>query len=561
MWIIPKNLQLSSGAPDTAGFISDLNEQSQICASSLMVRSKPSQPRIWSQKWRRDSWTQHLSGRILKPSHAKPFETEWTCLWPVIPASHFQQQESGSEPKTLATSGRTSQEQLELFALDSVSSRMSKDTSASDSAKSSETWEQSVTRRRGEYSLRLKSARLTSASASSSWPTISVNESKNSVGKSQLDRNSIPLGTMVAMQQNLVSSAAMSLTTAFSENTAAQTAKEVDWRTPTTEAMGTGAHMDSADLKLGHRVYNKNGKVMAIDLNRQMDIVQRMESPNWPTPDASNHRDGAVLRTDNNLEQGGFHGVSLHHAMTKYGQAAPANPSTLGSRQGLWLTPRANEPDNDPNFAARNADRGAHCHGTLSSQAKQLWPTITAHTPDMESNGPNGHTGTYLAGAVKAEENWVTPRTSGTSTRPNKTTPRQGLTLIEQARANEWRTPTVAEEKNQNTSKQVYLQNQVGAVQKQWATPIQGDSHLASTPEVAQKRIEEGKVTLSRQNPGKLNPRWVETLMGLPVGWVMPSCKSPVTIELTNGASSATESSQQQQNEHSELFGRNSQND
>jgi len=29
---------------------------------------------------------------------------------------------------------------------------------------------------------------------------------------------------------------------------------------------------------------------------------------------------------------------------------------------------------------------------------------------------------------------------------------------------------------------------------------------------------------------GKLNPRWVETLMGLPVGWTMPSCASPVTI-------------------------------
>jgi hypothetical protein len=40
----------------------------------------------------------------------------------------------------------------------------------------------------------------------------------------------------------------------------------------------------------------------------------------------------------------------------------------------------------------------------------------------------------------------------------------------------------------------------------------------------------------------KLNPRWVETLMGLPVGWVMPSCKSPVTIEPTNCDSSATES-------------------
>lgn len=39
--------------------------------------------------------------------------------------------------------------------------------------------------------------------------------------------------------------------------------------------MGTGKHMDSAGLKLGQRVYNKNGKLMAIDLNRQMDIVER----------------------------------------------------------------------------------------------------------------------------------------------------------------------------------------------------------------------------------------------------------------------------------------------
>jgi len=40
---------------------------------------------------------------------------------------------------------------------------------------------------------------------------------------------------------------------------------------------------------------------------------------------------------------------------------------------------------------------------------------------------------------------------------------------------------------------------------------------------------------------GKLNPRWVETLMGLPVGWTMPSCQSPATIELTNSDSSVTE--------------------
>jgi hypothetical protein len=47
---------------------------------------------------------------------------------------------------------------------------------------------------------------------------------------------------------------------------------------------------------------------------------------------------------------------------------------------------------------------------------------------------------------------------------------------------------------------------------------------------------------LANQANGKLNPRWVETLMGLPVGWVMPSCVSPVIIEPTSCDCSETES-------------------
>ena len=52
--------------------------------------------------------------------------------------------------------------------------------------------------------------------------------------------------------------------------------------------------------------------------------------------------------------------------------------------------------------------------------------------------------------------------------------------------------------------------------------------------------------------PGSLNPRWVETLMGLPVGWTMPSCASPVTIERMSSDCLGMESCQQQQNERSE---------
>jgi hypothetical protein len=43
-----------------------------------------------------------------------------------------------------------------------------------------------------------------------------------------------------------------------------------------------------------------------------------------------------------------------------------------------------------------------------------------------------------------------------------------------------------------------------------------------------------GKLQEFSAKENKLNPRWVETLMGLPVGWTMPSCASPVTIEPMN---------------------------
>jgi hypothetical protein len=531
MWILPKQLHTSDFVPDTAALSLDSTELSEACARSLFVRSKPSPARTWSAKWRRDSWTQHLSGRILNPSHGQSFVAAWTSSLAVIPASPSAQPESASAQKTLATSGLSSQTEFDFFAPDSASLKMSKATSPSDSERSLESWNQSVTRRRGEYSRRLKSAHRTSASACLSWPSPIASE----VRQGFQDRSRGMKGSQ--------------------------------------ESLTTAVVKDAA---------------------------------NWPTPNAQVSQDGESpetwLKRKEAMKAKGYNGngcgTPLTIAVQLHGQAAPANPSTDGSRQGLWQTPKATNVD---------------C------------PVI--HNPQRSDGGqPN------LAAQMVLEEKkqWVTPRTSGTSTRPNKTTPRQGLTLIEQAREQEkmWRTPSVAEEKNQNTSTQIYLQNQVGATPKSWATPIMGDSHLASTPEVAQKRIEEGKVTLSRQmavqwatprsgkttdeNPetwalrqakgdvatmpltaqvkcwpticagdyrtpptnsgisgqtimpssehalpkaagGKLNPRWVETLMGLPIGWVMPSCASPVTIEPTNCDSSATESSPPPPSEHFEF--------
>ena len=51
MWILPKQLHTSAFVQDTEALISDLQEQSQISAQSLLVRSKPSPVRTWLAKW------------------------------------------------------------------------------------------------------------------------------------------------------------------------------------------------------------------------------------------------------------------------------------------------------------------------------------------------------------------------------------------------------------------------------------------------------------------------------------------------------------------------------
>jgi len=72
------------------------------------------------------------------------------------------------------------------------------------------------------------------------------------------------------------------------------------------------------------------------------------------------------------------------------------------------------------------------------------------------------------------------------------------------------------------------------ARQSHWATPVVGDAHLSMTkPLVLDKNGDARINTTLRQvcdaenYQGQLNPRWVEVLMGLPCGWVQPSCVEP----------------------------------
>ena len=297
----------------------------------------------------------------------------------------------------------------------------------------------------------------------------------------------------------------------------------------------------------------------------------------WPTPNASDSLQGGTTqgnRKDPNLS------IAVH------GQAVPASSNTHGSRQGLWLTPRANEPDSDPSFAARNADRGAHCHGTLSSQAKEQWRTPTSFdwkntdcstqvylsdqvegrtakqqdfptprtcdwksSPNASQNEKRMEVGqATLAEFVHAKHKkgdlWSTPRTGATeSSRPNN---KGGIPLADQAKREQWATPQAHDAQGPKTPEQIAVMKAKGHgvknlnEQATWATP-QAKDHKSGHRDPTIVQYKQLNVEVEAKASGKLNPRWVETLMGLPIGWTMPSCIRPVTIELMSCGASGTE--------------------
>ena len=310
MWILPKQL-ISAFVPDTAALISDLNEQSQICGQSLLVRSKVLPARTWSLKWKRDSWTQHLSGRILKHSHGRSFTERWISSLGDTHASHLAQLASDSAPKTRATFGHSLQMELGSCSPEFASLKTLKDTSASDLEESLQNWNQWVTQSRGEYSARLKSAPRTSESGCLSWPTVTANEDSYRIGGNSQSSNCL-------------------------------------------SAMSRRGEM--------------------------------------------------------------------------YGQHDQANPSTNGSLSELWPTAMSRDWKDTGDMSQSMTRKDGKKRMDILGRAVQANPSTNGSLP----------------------ESWATPRS------------------------------------------------------------------------------------------GKLNPRWVETLMGLPVGWTMPSCASPVTIEPTNSDCSAT---------------------
>lgn len=298
MWILPNQLKslISASAQDTEASTLGLRELSATCAQSLTVRGKQPPSNSFSRAWKAGNLMRLQSGLICDPSLGQRFLTEWTSCLVATPASHSAQPVSDLEPKTSGTSGQPSQMEFAFCDHESASSKTSRDTSPLGCEKLLQSWKDSVTARRGEYSARLKLAHLTRESGCLSWPTARTSDCHNSPTSEQ------------------------------SGERYAQLRSAVNWPT------ATSRDWKGAYSKESHKQKNR------------MSLLPDMVA-HWPTPTT------AEAGKIGNQANHGQLGLSNHPALrgevtreklekSRSGPAAQANSNTGGSHQESWATPR-----------------------------------------------------------------------------------------------------------------------------------------------------------------------------------------------------------------------------
>ena len=220
----------------------------------------------------------------------------------------------------------------------------------------------------------------------------------------------------------------------------------------------------------------------------------------------------------------------LARAVYNCGPVPPTNPSGPGSRPvSLWATPSV--PNGGRTSSTTNYRKdGSKQQIDLGAQVK-AWPTPYGFMGD--AGNPRYGGGGEFAKFVKAHTQWATPRQEDGESSGMRHSRNVADTLTAQTRL--WPTAQVHDSQGNrgNTMDDHHhfphdLHNAVMSPE-QWPTP----RTPSGGAETMERKHELGRTTsgggdLASAAQGKLNPRWVETLMGVPIGWCLPSCACPL---------------------------------
>jgi hypothetical protein len=241
---------------------------------------------------------------------------------------------------------------------------------------------------------------------------------------------------------------------------------------------------------------------------------------------------------------GAFGKMSQDTPRWGYGESCPIwkkkvieQRSAYSQRKKLALHTKGNECLSWP--TAQTSDSNGAADPTRKAHRTQLRDVETGHLPQGK-NWATPQASDHVEGARTAKEsnqkclgrdlnqmNWPTPRAGNPGSRKPGT---GGKILAEEAKKN-WPTPLEDDSSNVNPNPKrrgglvakVVIHNGLqdpeksntsGKNQESWGTPSASDYKGSPGKNSTQKRI-----TKQIKNPQKLNPSWVESLMGLSTGW------------------------------------------
>lgn len=497
MWInVP--YESSGFVPAEGGSNSDCDWRCQLLESSVTLNGKRTLSKSFRRGWKTKPWLRRLFGRIWPPLTADRGVERWIASLGGSPASLGVLQESAKEPTTPDGSGLRSSGSSKKSTPPGQYLKTSPDLFGAAFIPSSATLPRAGSMRNGTIIPRRMSEHRTDGRESSSSP---------SEGTAWTTPCSDDTG---------------SRTSRYTQGGTPLSMQGVRWPTPRTitgggesgerkkelgrEESGGGDLQAAASLwgtPTSHeRTHTPRQVASGIQLANQVD--------QWPTPNVPNG--GRTMSPEDIANKG----------MTAKGKRQVG----LENVAQLFPTPAARD--------AKGANSELHCMetGTGRKHMDQL-PNFVAHSP-LSLPAPQ----TETPGSASSQSTPSSPP--------------------------QWPTPRSCSGKGSSGAPRTeyYEKMKLGGLREdpRWPTLIAGDAHLGSTPEAAQRRIQEGKVTLSRVVDGsgqwrtpagsdgeggtmeirpettghyklgdqvgsraRLNPVFVEWMMNWPRGWSDPT--------------------------------------
>lgn len=344
-------------APAVAGLSSDCDLLSDASiAAWLTWNGKPMQPASLQRAWKKGGWIRRLSGLTLSPSRRDSLLAEWTSSLPAFPASRGALPESGAGQRTSAGSGRTSGAWFVRRDPSGSSWKTSAASFVEELNTYSGTWPTAGSMRSGHCYRRRRSAPATSASASSSWPTVTAERSSSHTN---------PYLDPIAQR----------------------------WPTPDTQNDRDGATM-RAEAKGSH----------AVSLHHAVEL--------WQTPQTDSFRSRGGARKD---EQGLDQQARFWPTPTEDGNynrkgASPTSGDGLETAAAAWGTPTSRDADKW-HYREPGHPRQVNLSGQASAYSLPVQTSESAGQPSSE-NAPTSRrrlNPLFVEWLQGWPENWSTP--------------------------------------------------------------------------------------------------------------------------------------------------------